>query len=241
MMVTMSTPSPQSQGRSKQSALSGTPRTRLNRNKDRTVIDRAVLKEILDNGMFCHLGVVVDGTPLVMPTSYGVDLSPSAPDAPDGTLYVHGSVAAKSLMASPDQTVCVTITHVDGLVLARSGFHHSVNYRSAMVLARPRLVTGEAKHAALDLIVEHLVPGRTSALRPPSRKDLAATTVLALPLTEVSVKMRSGGVLEEESDVGLPIWAGVVPLRMVADAPVTSDDCAEPVPDHVKKRAADLA
>ncbi|MQA80674.1 MAG: pyridoxamine 5'-phosphate oxidase family protein [Streptosporangiales bacterium] len=234
-------PSPRSNDRRRQSALSGTPRTRLNRNKDRTVTDRAMLTEILEQGMFCHLGVVVDGAPLVMPTAYGVDLSPTAPDAPDGTLYVHGSVAAKSLVASPEQTVCVTVTHVDGLVLARSGFHHSVNYRSAMVLARPRLVTGDAKHHALDLIVEHLVPGRTTALRPPTRKDLAATTVLALPLTEVSVKMRSGAVSEEESDIGLPIWAGVMPLRMVADPPQTSDDCAEPVPDHVLQRAADLA
>jgi uncharacterized protein len=220
--------------------LSGTPRTRLRRSRERTVTDRAVLAEILDEAMFCHLGVVVDGAPVVLPTTFAADLGPDAPDAPHGTLYLHGSVAARSLVAATEQTVCVTVTLVDGLVLARSGFHHSANYRSAVVYGTPRLVTGDAKLHALDLLVDHLVPGRSGTLRPPSRKDLAATTVLALPLTEVSVKVRAGGVNEEESDVGLPIWAGVLPLQTVASAPETSADCDLPVPEHVRDRAKAL-
>lgn len=221
--------------------LSATPRTKLGRSKERGVKDRAALDEILQQGMFCHLGVVMDGNPVVLPTTYAVDLSPDAPDAPDGTLYFHGSVAARNLVAAGRQQVCVTVTHVDGLVLARSGFHHSANYRSAVVFGEPRVVPDDDKRRVLDLLVDHLVPGRSATLRAPTRKDLAATVVLSLPLTEASVKVRSGGVEDEPEDVELPIWAGVLPLRTVADPIETADDCALPVPAHVQTRAKELA
>lgn len=220
--------------------LSSTPRTRLGRKRDRAVVDRAALAEVLGEGFVCHLGFVRDGAPVVLPTAYAADMGPDAPDAPDGTLYLHGSVAARSLVAAPDQTICVTVTHVDGLVLARSGFDSSMNYRSAVVFGRPRVLADAEKRHALDLIVDHLVPGRAAAVRAMTRKDLAATTVLALPLTEVSLKVRDGGVSEEPKDAELPIWAGVVPLRLAAGEPQTAPDCALPVPEHVTERVRDL-
>lgn len=219
--------------------LSGTPRTRLGRKRDRAVVDRAALAEVLRAGFVCHLGFVQDGVPVVLPTSYAVDLGPQAPDA-NGTLYLHGSVASRSLLAAPEQTVCVTVTHVDGLVLARSGFDSSMNYRSAVVFGHPRVLVDAEKRRALDLLVDHLVPGRAAAVRAMTRKDLAATTVLAMPLTEASLKVRDGGVNEEPEDAELPIWAGVVPLRIAAGAPEPSPDCALPVPEHVTDRVRDL-
>lgn len=220
--------------------LSSTPRTRLGRKRDRAVVDREALAEVLHAGFVCHLGFVRDGAPVVLPTAYAADTGPDAPDAPDGTLYLHGSVAASSLVTAPDQTICVTVTHVDGLVLARSGFDSSMNYRSAVMFGHPRVVMGTEKQHALDLLVDHLVPGRAAAVRAMTRKDLAATTVLALPLTEASLKVRDGGVHEEPEDTELPIWAGVVPLRLAAGAPQTSPDCALPVPDHITERVRDL-
>lgn len=220
--------------------LSATPRTKLGRNRERAAHDRAVLDEILREGMFCHLGVVVDGSPLVLPTTYAVDLGPDAPDAPHGTLYFHGSVAARNLVAAGRQQVCITVTHVDGLVLARSGFHHSANYRSAVIFGEPRVLADDEKRHALDLLVDHLVPGRSGTLREPTRKDLAATVVLALPLTEASVKTREGGVEDEPEDVDLPIWAGVLPLRTVAGGVESAEDCTLPVPEHVQARAEQL-
>lgn len=221
--------------------LSSTDRTSLRRERQRAVEDREALYDVLRDGMFCHLGVVLDGAPLVLPTAYGVDLGPEAPDGPDGTLYLHGSIAARSLVGAREQTVCVTVTHADGLVLARSGFHHSVNYRSAVIFGRPRLVDDPAeKLRALDLIVDHLVPGRSAAVRPPTRKELAATGVVALSLAEASVKQRTGGVNEDEADVGLPIWAGVIPLRTVAGAAEPSVDCTVAEPEHVTDRVRSL-
>lgn len=217
--------------------LSPTPRTRLRRSKERAATDRQTLYDVLAAGMFCHLGVVVDGDPLVLPTAYGVDLG----RGPDGTLYLHGSVAARSVVAAPEQTICVTVTHVDGLVLARSAFHHSVNYRSAVVLGTPRLVTDPAeKLHGLTAIVDHLVPGRSHGSRVPNKKELAKTSVLALDLTEASVKTRAGGANDDPEDLDLPYWTGVVPLRVVADEPVTNDDCDLLVPAHVRTRANQL-
>ena len=214
--------------------LQPTDRTSLRRSKERAASDREALTDILTEGMFCHLGVIADGYPLVLPTAYGVDLDAG----PDGTLYLHGSVAARSVVAAPEQTICVTITHTDGLVLARSAFHHSVNYRSAVVFGVPRLVTDpDEKLHGLNRIVDHLVPGRSSAVRPPSRKELAKTSVLALSLTEASVKTRAGAANDEEQDLDLPYWTGVIPLRVVAGEPVTNDDCELLVPAHVRTRA----
>ena len=217
--------------------LQPTDRTSLRRSKERAATDRQVLYDVLLEGMFCHLGVVVDGDPLVLPTAYGVDLE----RGPDGTLYLHGSVAARSVVAAPRQSVCVTITHTDGLVLARSAFHHSVNYRSAVVFGVPRLVTDpDEKLHALNRIVDHLIPGRSSASRPPNRKELAKTSVLALSLTEASVKTRSGEANDDEEDLDLPYWTGVIPLRVVADVPENNPDCDLLVPAHVRTRANQL-
>ncbi|GAA1564062.1 pyridoxamine 5'-phosphate oxidase family protein [Kribbella sancticallisti] len=217
--------------------LQPTARTQLRREKERAGTDREALHDILLDGMFCHLGVVLDGAPLVLPTAYGVDLGAG----PDGTLYLHGSVAARSVVAAPEQTVCVTVTHADGLVLARSAFHHSVNYRSAVIFGVPRLVTDpEEKQHGLNRIVDHLVPGRSNAVRGPNRKELAKTSVLALPLTEASVKSRAGAANDDEEDLELPYWTGVIPLRVVADHPITNDDCDLLIPAHIRTRASQL-
>ncbi|HYO38467.1 MAG TPA: pyridoxamine 5'-phosphate oxidase family protein [Nocardioidaceae bacterium] len=223
------------------SQLSPTPRSTPRREKDRAQSDRESLYDLLDGCLICHLAVVVDGVPLALPTVFAVDR-----DGPDdgGTLYVHGSVASRSLVQAPGQDLSVTMTALDGLVLARSGFSHSMNYRSAVVIGRPRPVTDEAERShALDLLVDHVTPGRSATLRRPTRKELAATTVLALPLQEASVKRRVGDPSDEDADVAAGgVWAGVVPLRTTASDPVTSADAVDvPVPEHVLRRAADLA
>jgi nitroimidazol reductase NimA-like FMN-containing flavoprotein (pyridoxamine 5'-phosphate oxidase superfamily) len=220
--------------------LSPTERSRPRRERERAQTDRATLDDVLAAALICHLAVVVDGVPLALPTVYGVD-----PDGPDegGTVYLHGSVASRSLVQAPDQDVSVTWTVLDGMVLARSGFDHSMNYRSAVVIGRPRVVTDPDERAhALDLIVDRAVPGRAAALRRPTRKELAATTVLALPLHEASVKVRSGDPDDEPEDVAAGgVWAGVVPLALRAGDVVTSADAAGlPVPEHVRRRAEGL-
>ncbi|HEU5044558.1 MAG TPA: pyridoxamine 5'-phosphate oxidase family protein [Nocardioidaceae bacterium] len=217
--------------------LSPTARTTVRRHADRAQTDRAALFDVLAGAFVCHVGVPVDGVPLVLPTAYGVD-----PDGPDecGTLYLHGSVASHSLVTAPEQEVCVTVTMVDGLVLARSAFHHSMNYRSAVVVGRPRVVTDpDEVHRALALVVDQVVPGRSRTLRPHTRKELAATRVLALPLLESSVKARAGGPVDDEGDVGSGGWAGVVPVRTTLDAPVTAADAqSADVPDDVLRRVS---
>ncbi len=221
--------------------LSPTPRSTPRREKERARTDRTALYDVLDASLVCHLAVVVDGVPLALPTVFGVDLS--GPDA-GGTLYLHGSVASRSLVQAPGQDLSVTMTVLDGIVLARSGFMHSMNYRSAVVVGRPRLVSDEAERShALDVLVDHVTPGRSAALRRPTRKELAATTVLALSLEEASVKMRTGDPQDEDFDVAAGgVWAGVLPLRTRAGDPVTSADAVGlPVPEHVRRRAADLA
>ena len=223
------------------SPLSPTARSTPRREAERARSDRAALHDVLGSSLICHLGVVVDGVPLALPTVFAVDT-----EGPDegGTVYVHGSVASRSLVQAPHQHVSVTMTVLDGIVLARSGFHHSMNYRSAVVLGRPRVVTSEEERAhALDLLVDHVTPGRSAALRRPTRKELAATTVLALPLHEASVKQRAGDPEDEDADVAPgDVWAGVVPLRTVAGDVVTAADAEGlPVPEHVRRRAGDLA
>ncbi|HET6699496.1 MAG TPA: pyridoxamine 5'-phosphate oxidase family protein [Nocardioidaceae bacterium] len=219
--------------------LSPTRRTTVRRGVKRARADRGKLFAVLEAGLVCHLGVLVDGVPLVLPTAYGVDR-----DGPDrgGTVYLHGSVASRSLLAAPEHEVSVTVTVLDGMVLARSGFHHSMNYRSAVIIGRPRRVDDEAeRRRALDLVVDQVVPGRSVTLREPTRKELAATTVLALSLHEASVKTRAGGVEDEEVDVRAGGWAGVVPLQLTASAPQTAPDAHDtPVPGHVHARVAAL-
>jgi len=221
------------------SPLSPTERSRPRRERERAQRDREALYDVLGASVICHLAVVVDGVPLALPTVFGVD--PDGPDR-DGTLYVHGSVASRSLVQGPVRDVSVTVTVLDGMVLARSGFNHSMNYRSAVVIGRPRVVLDEAERAhALDLLVDHVVPGRAAALRRPTRKELAATTVLALPLHESSVKRRSGDPEDEDADVAAGVWAGVVPLRTMAGEIVTGADAdGIDVPAHVRARAQQL-
>ncbi len=224
--------------------LSSTARTSLTRNRDRVVTDRAALHALLAEAMVAHVGITVgegpDAHPVVLPMAYAVD--PAGPD-PDGTLYLHGSAGAGWLAPAVAGTVCVTVTLLDGLVAARSAFHHSMNYRSAVVLGRPREVTDPDERArALDLVVDHLVPGRAATLRDSTRKELAATAVLALPLAEASLKARSGAPVDDASDVEAGAWAGQVPLRLVARAPVPDEHSAGvPVPPDVAAAAAALA
>ncbi len=220
--------------------LSPTDRTKLNRRPDRGSVDRADLYDVLDEALICHFGVLMDGCPVVLPTAFGYD-----PDGPDeaGTLYLHGSVASKSLQDEPQRNVCVTATVLDGLVLARTGFHHSMNYRCAVVMGCTRKVTDpQEKTRALNLIVDHAVPGRARTLRPHSRKELAATVVLALPLVEASVKVRSGDPVDDAADLEAGGWAGVIGLRLGATGIATAADADghEP-PADVRARAAALS
>ncbi|CAN5675175.1 pyridoxamine 5'-phosphate oxidase family protein [soil metagenome] len=220
--------------------LSPTTRSTPRREKERAQADRSTLYDVLSASLICHLGVVVDGVPLALPTVFAVD-----PDGPDegGTLYLHGSVASRSLVQGPGQDVSATMTVLDGIVLARSGFNHSMNYRSAVVIGRPRPVTDEAERSrALDLLVDHVTPGRSAHLRRPTGKELAATTVLALPLHEASVKRRVGDPSDEDFDVEAGgVWAGVVPLALGVGDPVTGGDVdGVDVPEHVLDRVGSL-
>lgn len=215
--------------------LSPTARTTIKRGRARARTERADLADVLASARICHLGVTVDGSVRVLPTAFGVDF-----DGPDrgGSLYLHGSVAARSLVQAPASEICVTVTVLDGLVLARSAFHHSMNYRSAVVLGRPRVVIDEAERArALDAIVDHVVNGRSRYLRGHTKKELAATVVLALPLYEASVKARSGDPVDDERDVEAGgVWAGVVPVgEQLGETAAAAD--LEPgvaVPEHVR-------
>jgi nitroimidazol reductase NimA-like FMN-containing flavoprotein (pyridoxamine 5'-phosphate oxidase superfamily) len=203
-----------------------TERTRVRRLPERAAYDRATVHAILDEGFICHVGFVVDGQPYVVPTGYA---------RVGETIYLHGSTGSR-LGLRPGMDVCVTVTLLDGLVLARSAFHHSMNYRSVMAMGRTRPVTDPAqKDAALRALVDHIVPGRSGAVRGGDRRELAATAVLALPLDEVSAKVRTGPPIDDEPDYALPIWAGVLPLRQVAGPPMPDDrlDPALAVPAHV--------
>jgi uncharacterized protein len=190
-----------------------TRRTTLKRLPERGVFDRAAVHAVLDEGLVCHVGFVVDGQPFVIPTSYA---------RRDDRLYLHGSAASRMLRSlSGGIPVAVTVTLLDGLVLARSAFHHSMNYRSVVVLGEARLVEDPAeKSAALEAIVEHVVPGRSRVVRGPSEIELRATSVLALDLVEVSAKVRTGPPIDDPEDLGLDCWAGVLPLRLVPGEPV---------------------
>ncbi|HEY7483721.1 MAG TPA: pyridoxamine 5'-phosphate oxidase family protein [Streptosporangiaceae bacterium] len=184
--------------------LSASDRTRLRRLREQGRTDRSVLYDVLSAGFVCHLGVIVGGAPMVVPTVYGFDAT---------TLYLHGSGASRSLTDGLTSDVCVTITHVEGLVLARSVFEHAVNYRSAMIYGRPRALTGAEKLAGLRVLTEHIAPGQWDYARRPDAKELAATRLLALSLDEASVKMRTGPPDDGDGpDAALGLWAGVLPL-----------------------------
>jgi uncharacterized protein len=194
--------------------LTRTPRTKIRRVPQRASYDRETVEAILDEGLVCHLAFVHDGHPFCMPTLHA---------RVGDVVYVHGSAASRMVRTlSAGAPACLTVTLLDGVVLARSAFHHSMNYRSAVLLGALRAVEGDAeKLRALEAFTEHLVPGRWAEVRAPSRKELKATSVLALALDEASAKVSEGGPDDGESDdAALPVWAGHVPMRLVADAPV---------------------
>jgi nitroimidazol reductase NimA-like FMN-containing flavoprotein (pyridoxamine 5'-phosphate oxidase superfamily) len=190
-----------------------TPRTRLVREAERGVYDRETAYRILDEGFLCHVGFVADGQPFVIPTSYG---------RKDDRLYVHGSAASRTLRQMKEGVpVCVTVTLLDGLVLARSIFNHSMNYRSVVILGKASPVDDASeKVEALRLLSEHIIPGRWADARQPNERELKATLVMRVPIEEFSAKVRSGPPIDDEDDYSFPTWAGVVPLETVSRPPI---------------------
>jgi nitroimidazol reductase NimA-like FMN-containing flavoprotein (pyridoxamine 5'-phosphate oxidase superfamily) len=188
------------------------PRTTLRRKPDRGAHDFATIAAILDEGLFCHVGFVAGGQPYVIPTAYGRE---------GDRLYIHGSAASRMQRSlAGGVPVCVTVTIPDALVLARSANHMSVDYRSVVVLGTAVLTEGEEKVSGLRAIVEHTVPGRWQDIRPPSEQELKAVSVLRLDIREASAKTRASGVMDDEEDYGLPVWAGVLPLALVPATPM---------------------
>jgi hypothetical protein len=188
-------------------------RTTVRRLPERARYDRATIDAILDEGLVCHVGFVDGGQPFVVPSAYA---------RVGDRLLLHGSAASRMMKAlAAGSPACVTVTLLDGLVLARSGFHHSMNYRSVVVVGKAtEVIRPEEKRRALDAIVEHVVPGRTGGLRPPTDRELRATLVVALPLEEASAKVRTGPPKDDEADYALPVWAGELPLRLAPLSPV---------------------
>ncbi len=207
-----------------------TARTTVKRLAKRGEYDRDVVNAILDEALICHAGFVVDGSPIVIPTIHARD---------GDTLYVHGSAASRMLRTLREGVdACITVTLLDGLVLARSTFHHSMNYRSVVILGTARELTDRAeKLHALERIVEHVAPGRSADARGPNENELRGTMVLAIPITEASAKIRTGGPVDDEEDYALPIWAGVLPLRLVPGVPVPDERIVSgvPVPEYLHR------
>lgn len=195
------------------SSFTPTPRSQVKRLPERAAYDRKTVFEILDEGFVCHVGFAVNGQCFVIPTAYG---------RVEETLYLHGSAASRMLRSlAQGIEVCVTVTLVDGLVLARSAFHHSMNYRSVMIFGTASPVRDtEEKLAALRALSEHIVPDRWDDVRPPNAREMKATLVLALHLSEVSAKLRTGPPVDDEEDYRLPVWAGEIPLALTASRPI---------------------
>jgi nitroimidazol reductase NimA-like FMN-containing flavoprotein (pyridoxamine 5'-phosphate oxidase superfamily)/GNAT superfamily N-acetyltransferase len=210
-----------------------TPRTIVNRMRKRASYDRGVVHAILDRSLVCHVGVVIDGAPRVLPTLHA---------RIDDRVYLHGAASNRMLnTAAAGVEVCVTATLIDGLVMARSAFHHSVNYRSVVIFGRATEVTDpERKLAAMRALVEHIAPGRWERSRQPSPKELAATSILELPITEASAKLRTGGPIDDEEDYALPYWAGVIPLRTDALVPLADSRLTPGIamPPHISEYRA---
>ncbi len=206
-----------------------TPRTRLVREHERGVYDREAVYKILDAGFFCHVGFVQDGQPFVIPTGYGRH---------GDTLYIHGSAASRMLKeVTQGVPVCVTVTLLDGLVLARSIFNHSMNYRSVVVLGQATIIDDPAeKLEALRRLSEHIIPGRWQDSRFPNERELKATTILRLPIEEFSAKVRQGPVIDDAEDMSYPTWAGILPLPVVPGTPIPDEKLDEgtPVPSYVE-------
>lgn len=204
---------------------SPTPRTRIARLPNRGDYSRETIYGILDAAFLCHVGFIVDGQPYVIPTGYG---------RAGETLYLHGSAASRMLRTlAGGVDVCVTVTLLDGIVLARSAFHHSMNYRSVVILGKATPITGDAeKTEALRIISENIVRGRWEHVRKPSVQELKATAVLSLPIAEASAKLRTGPPLDEEEDYAFDVWAGVLPMKMTPGEPVPDPrlNSSKPVP-----------
>ncbi|HSE36529.1 MAG TPA: pyridoxamine 5'-phosphate oxidase family protein [Blastocatellia bacterium] len=193
-----------------------TERTTLKRLPKRGEYDQAAVYQILDESFICHVGFAASGKPVVIPTSYA---------RIGNDLYIHGSAASRMLQSLKEEIdVCVTVTLIDGLVLARSAFHHSINYRSVVIFGKASVVSDpDEKMKALHALTDHIVPGRWRDVRPPNESEMRATMVLKLPLVEVSAKVRTGPPIDDEEDYGLSVWAGVVPLKLTPGAPIDDD------------------
>lgn len=206
--------------------LEQTPRTTLKRLPKRGSFDRETIYAVLDEALICHVGFAVNGSPVVIPTIHWRE---------GDTLYFHGSAASRMLRSLKEGVeACVTVTLLDGLVLARSAFHHSMNYRSVVVFGTAREVTDrEEKLRALDALVEHVMKGRSRDVRPPNEPELRQTMLLALPIEEASAKIRTGGPVDDEEDYALPVWAGVLPAALAFGAPVDDARNIGALPDYV--------
>lgn len=204
-----------------------TPRTTLKRRVQRGSYDRAVVNAILDEGLVCHIGFTVDGQPFVTPTTYA---------RIGERLYIHGSIASRMLKnLATGVPMCFTVTLLDGLVLARSAFHHSMNYRSVMVFGTAFEVKDPAERfRAFEAVVNHMMPGRFNATRQPDEQELKATSVLALDINEASAKVRGGGVSDAEEDYALPYWAGVLPMKLMPQSPIPDERLPAGVPVPVE-------
>ncbi|WP_416674808.1 pyridoxamine 5'-phosphate oxidase family protein [Egbenema bharatensis] len=209
--------------------LTPTDRSQIKRLPQRGEYDRQVIYQILDEGLICHVGFEANGQPFVIPTAYG---------RIGDRLYIHGSPASRMLRTlKKGIEVCVTVTLLDGLVLARSAFHHSMNYRSVVVFGTATWVESEAeKGEALKAFTEHIIPGRWDEVRQPTPQEVAGTLVLSLPLTEASAKIRSGPPIDDEADYALPVWAGELPLKFMALSPIPDPRLTldVPIPGHVE-------
>jgi uncharacterized protein len=203
-----------------------TPRTRVVREPQRAVYDRDAVNQILDEAFLCHVGFVADGQPFVIPTSYGRD---------GDVLYIHGSAASRMLRnLEQGVPVCITVTLLDGLVLARSVFNHSMNYRSVVILGTATLVADPAeKLSALRALSEHILPHRWDDSRQPNEKELKATSVLRLPISEFSAKVRVGPPVDDEEDYLFPTWVGVIPLEMNSGTPIRDERCKQELPAYL--------
>jgi uncharacterized protein len=203
-----------------------TDRTRVRRLPKRGDYEPATIHAILDEALLCHVGFVVEGAPVVIPTIHWRS---------GDQLYFHGSAASRMLRSLRDGVeACVTVTLLDGLVLARSAFHHSMNYRSVVLFGTARVVEGEEKLQALDALIEHVVRGRSKEVRPPNEIETKQTLVLALPIAEASAKIRTGPPVDDDEDYSLPVWAGVLPLRLTPEAPVADTGVTAEVPEYLK-------
>ena len=201
-------------------------RTEVRRLPERAVYDRETIHAIVDEALICHVGFLADASPVVIPTIHA---------RIDDTLYFHGSPASRMLRGmKKGMEVSIAITLLDGLVVARTPFHQSLNYRSVIVFGEARLVDDpDEKQLALKAVTDHVTPGRWEDSRPPSEKEIAGTLVLAVPLDEVSAKVRIGPPVDDEDDIGLPYWAGVVPLSIVPGAPIPSEEVDWPAPRYL--------